>query len=413
MTPSRILTPAGLAGCAVLILASPARAAEPPAPAKTHVLFMGADLEVQRDKKFYRVEDVVGSELKIRVGRKEVLVPTRNRSTSLKVGHALKLAGTSVKLDDLQGGPAYTTANDPTRKAIAASGSAGGAAALQDLAQGQMVMTATAEAHAADLASRYAAIPEARDAAISAADRMKIELREAELAAASASQSLMYSTQNSAAAHEDRRQGELAEGNYDAMEVSFKVSSPVELDDPHLVVLFKFQARDAKPGEEGMVIHAQSLDPIGPKPRFVRVRQAGLPRGFKFLDCEVHIFNRGIEVATDASSKRLELTREEARQYVVIEHLGAHKGATVPAAAVAGTLAPGRLKELSVDQLNRLYYAKVGADGALLGLFADEACSLQVEDAATIALASDVLYKPALHEGRPVAGVARLRLGAL
>jgi hypothetical protein len=413
MTPFRIRASACLAGCAVFLVAPPVRSAEAPASTKAHVLFMGADLEVQRDKKYYRVEDVVGSELKIRVGSKEVLVPTRGRTTGLKVGHALKLAAASVKLDDLRSGPAYTTANDPARKAIAASGSAGGAAALQDLAQGQMVMMATAEAHAANLASIYANNPEAREEAQAAADRMRVDLREAELAAAAASQSVMYSSQNSAAAHADRMQGERAEGDHDAMEVSFKVSSPTELDDPHLLVLFRFQARDARPGDEGMVIHAQSLDPIGPKPRYVRVRQAGLPRGFKYLDCEVHIFNRGLEVATDASSKRLELTREEARQYVVIEHVGANKGATVPAAAVAGTLAPGRLKELTVDQLNRLCFAKVGADGALLGLYADEACTLQVEDAATLAIAGDVLFKPALVRGQPVAGVARLRFGGL
>jgi hypothetical protein len=409
MTPSRILAPACLAGCAAFVFASPARSAEAPPSAKTHVLFMGADLEVQREKKFYRVEDVVGSELKIRVGRKEVLVPTRNRSTSLKVGHALKLAGASVKLDDLQAGPAYTTANDPTRKAIAASGSAGGAAALQDLAQGQVMLAAAASAHADRVEEANKGIPEAKEAA----DRMRIELREAEIKAATVSHEATYDRVNHPATHADQRQGELAEGNYDAMEVAFRISSPVELDDPHMVVLFKFQDRDAKPGDEGMVIHVQSLEPVGPRPKYVRVRQAGLPRGFKFLDCEVHIFNRGIEVATDASSKRLELTREEARQYVVIEHLGANKGATVPAAAVAGTVAPGRLKELNADQLNRICYAKIGADGALLGLFTDEGCTLQIEDAAALAVARDVLFKPALERGQPVAGVARLRLGAL
>jgi hypothetical protein len=409
MTPSRILTPACLAGCAALVFASPVRSAETSPSAKTHVLFMGADLEVQREKKFYRVEDVVGSDLKIRIGRKEVLVPTRNRSTSLKVGHALKLAGASVKLDDLQAGPAYTTASDPTRKAMAASGSAGGAAALQDLAQGQVMLAATASAHADRVEAANQGIPEAK----AAAEQMRIELREAEIKAGVAAHQSVYDGLNNPATHADQRQGELAEGNYDAMEVAFRISSPVELDDPHMVVLFKFQARDAKPGDEGMVIHAQSLEPVGPKPKYVRVRQAGLPRGFKYLDCEVHVFNRGVEVATDVSSKRLELTREEARQYVVIEHLGANKGATVPASAVAGTLMPGRLKALTVDQLNRVYFAKVGVDGALLGLYADEACSLQVEDAATVAIAGDVLYKPALDRGRPVAGVARLRLGAL
>src|SRR5688572_30628316 len=88
-------------------------------PSATYVLFMDADLAVSREKKFHRVEDVVGSEFKITIGKKEFFVRTRNRSTDLKVSHALKLSGASVTLVELESGPTYTTANDPARKFIA------------------------------------------------------------------------------------------------------------------------------------------------------------------------------------------------------------------------------------------------------------------------------------------------------
>ena len=224
---------------------------------------------------------------------------------------------------------------------------------------------------------------------------------------------MQYSSQYNTGQYVDQMHRELAEGNYDAMEVSFKISSPVELDDPHMVILFKFQERDAKPGTEGMLIHAEALDPVGPKPKYIRIRKAGLPRGFKYLDCEVHIFNRGEEVATNASSKRVELTREEAQQYLLIEHLGANKDATVPAAPVPGTLASTRLKELNLDQLNRTYYAKIASDGAVLGLFADESCNLKIDNDATLAVVSEVFFTPALVKGKPVEGVARVRLGEI
>lgn len=396
---------------AVAVLPAGSQPGAPSAPLvpKTHVLFMGAELQVQREKKYHRVEDVVGSELKIRIGRREILMPTRHRSTNLRVGHALKLAGVTVTLDELQSGPGYTPANDPTRKAIAAAGAAGGAAAVQDLEQGQMLQVATAAAHADRVEAANPGIPDAR----AAAERMRIELREAEIRSGSAGHLARYERLNDPAAHADRRQGELAEGNFDAMEVSFKVASPVELDDPHVVVLFKFQPRDAKPGDEGMVIHAQSLDPLGPKPRFVRVRQGGLPHGFRFLDCEVHLFNRGAEVATNVSSRRVELTREEARQYVVIEHLGANRDATVPAAVVAGTLPPGRLKTLTTDQVNRICYARIGPDGHLLGVFADASCRQQLADTALEATLAEMLFRPALRAGRAIEGVARVRLAEI
>lgn len=401
------------AGLATAIALPPAHGAQAPAAQpKTHVLFMGADLAVQREKKFYRVEDVVGSELKIKVGRKEVFVPTRNRSTSLKVDHSLKLAGASVKLDELFSGPAYTPANDPVRKMIAASGAAGGAAAVRDLAYGRMIAAEIGLASATNTLANTSESSASRSAVEAAYQAAGAEY-EAGTRQAESGNDFQFSSQYDTAAYANKAKLEEAEGNYDAMEVSFKVSSPVELDDPHMVVLFKFQERDAKPGDEGMVIHAQSLEPIGPKPKYVRVRQGGLPRGFKYLDCEVHIFNRGEEVATNASSKRVELTREEARQYLLIEHLGANKGTTVPASAVRGTVPPTRLRELSLDQLNRTYYAKVGVDGVVLGLYADEACSLQLDDPVTVSIVGEVFFKPALYQGKPVPGVAKVRLGEI
>lgn len=400
-----------VAAACPLVFAAPAAGEKKPEPAKPYVLFMGADLSVQRDKKFHRVEDVVGSELKIRIGKKEFFVPTRNRNTALKVSNSLKLTAASAQLDGLEAGPAYTPANDPKHKFNRESGAAGGAAAVQDLAYGQMInmnLNASQAALSAEGATgttgamaqaNIAASQSAANAALQTAGEMSAVMQH----------SAQYNTGNYA----DQMQKELAEGNYDAMEVSFKISSPVELDDPHMVILFKFQEREAKPGTEGMLIHVEAIDPIGPKPKYIRVRKGGLPRGFKYLDCEVHIFNNGEEVATNASSKRVELTREEAQQYLIIEHLGANKDATVPAAAVPGTVPAERFKALSLDQQNRTYYAKVGPDGAVLGLYADESCNLKIDNDSTLAIVNEVFFKPALVKGKPVEGVARVRLGEI
>jgi hypothetical protein len=378
-------------------------------PEKTHVLFMGTDLSVPRDKKYYRVEDVVGSEFKIKIGRKEFFVPTRNRATDLKVSHSLKLSGASVTLDDLQSGPGYTPGNDPVRKMIAASGAAGGAAAAQDVAQSRLVQVTTEAGIAAESAERSPWSQEAR----LQAEQLKDDQAATERRSAVIGHMLVHDSQNNAAFHADQMQGELAEGNYDAMEVSFKISSPVELEDPHMVVLFKFQLPEAKPGEEGMVIHAKALDPIGPKPKYIRVREGGLPRGFKFLDCTVHIYDRGGEVATNVSSKRVDLSRDEARQYLVIEHVGANRGATVPAAVVPGTLPAHRRQEFTIDQLNRICYAKISPDGIPLGVYVDESCQQELPDANTRSAIADLFFKPALEKGRPVEGVTRLSLGAI
>ena len=178
-----------------------------------------------------------------------------------------------------------------------------------------------------------------------------------------------------------------------------------------MVVLFKFLERGAKPGNEGLLIYAKALDPIGPKPRYIRVLEGGLPVGFKFVDCQVHVYNRGQEVATNVSPKRVDLSRDEARLYLLMDYLGANKGATVPASAVRGTLPRPSRAGLSLDQINRTAYVKVSKDGQVLGVYQDEACQLALEDARYVNALGEVFYNPALYQGKPVEGVARLRLG--
>jgi hypothetical protein len=382
-------------------------AAENPRPAKSHVLFMGADLAVEREKKYYRVADVVGSELKIRIGQKEFFVPTRQRQTGLKVDYGLKLTDAMAQIDGLQSGPAYTPGNDPRLKFDRESGAAGGAAAVQDLAYGQM-LSASLSAGFSSAAAANSPRPETEAAAAAAQTRLEDSMRQLDRTS-----QMRWDSQNNTGRSAEQMELALAEGNYDAMDVSFKVSAPVELDDPYMVVLFRFLERDAKPGQEGMLIHAKALDPIGRRPHYVRVVEGGLPMGFKFVDCQVHIYNHGQEVATNVSPKRVELTHDEARQYILIDYLGSNKGANLPAGVAPGTLPRARRAELSLDQLNRIFYVKVSPDGLMLGAFQDEACHDPLTDAGTLAALGDVFFKPALAQGKPAEGVARVRLGEI
>jgi len=408
--PGLLLLPLGVS-------AAETAAAKKPEEPKSHVLFMGADLSVQREKKFYRVENVVGSEFMIRVNKKEVFIPTRLRSTEIKVGHDLKLTGAVVQLDGWQSGPGYTPANDPNLKFQRESGAAGGAAAVQDLAYGKMVSAELSNsfAQAAVIAAgdgdpfRQASGDPGSEGALAAAARAYANLEVSRAQLDGSSQMMMQDRYNTGT-HADTLAKELAEGNYDAVEASFKISSPIELNDPYMVLMFKILERDAKPGSEGMLIYAKTLDPITTKPHYIRVREGGLPRGFKFVECQIHIYNRGREVATNVSPKRVDLTRDEARQYILMEHLGANKGVTVPAMPTAGGLRPGDRERLTNEQLIRTSYVKVSPEGTLVAAFADEACTIQLDDGSMTAVLGEVFYKPALVNGKPVEGVARVRL---
>lgn len=372
----------------------------PPPP--SHVLFMGADLSVLRSNKLYQVKDVTGSALSIRVDGEEVFVSTTRGPINLHVDADLKLSDLSVQLDELKAGAGYSYANDPMRK-------------LEEANRNNLVMADQRDIADAGVSGAEANLRAVTENASHYTDSARAQ-REigAAMVHVQASNQLMSGTNiavgsNMSSLSAGAHRMAVNEGNFDAMEVSFKASSPVELERPYVVILFRFHDPAAKSDVNGLVIHAQALDPIDAKPRYVRVLRGGLPLGFKFVDCSVHIYNRGREAATNQSEMRAELTRSDAQKYLVGTHLGAHKKATLPAAAVPGTLPDAIRERLSLDQLTRYVYAKVSSDGTMRGIFSDAECTVPLENAGTVAALGEIFYVPALQGGKPVDGVARVR----
>src|SRR5690606_11046771 len=77
-------------------------------------------------------------------------------------------------------------------------------------------------------------------------------------------------------------------------------------------------------------------------PRKVRILQAGLPAGFELIDTDIYLFNRGEEIATNLSERRIDLTLEEVRQYLMLDHVANHRNETLPARPV-WSIAPAGL----------------------------------------------------------------------
>lgn len=395
----------------VTLAAGEEPAAGGPSPAPGQVLFMGTDLMLQYEKNLYRVEDVEGSAFRIKIDGKDVYVPTQRRSIGLHVDADLKLAGLSVQLDEMKAAEGYTYGNNPLRK-------------LEEANRNQMVMQDQQDYAKAGIEHSQANLEAVKEnighydySRPGMKERAQQELATATAQVESSQHFSDYTTissgsDSSSIAAGAQRMAE-AKGQYDAMEVSFKISSPVELKQPYMVILYRFHDPAAKPGVNGLAIHAQALEPIDSRPRYVHVLRGGLPIGFKYVDSEVHIYNRGQEVATNLSGKRVELTRAEAQQYLVMNHVGAHKGATLPPAAVAGTLSLTRRESLTTAQLTRTVYVKVGSDGTLLGAFKDRDCQSPVADAGLKAALDEVFFAPALKDGKAVDGVARMRLAEL
>lgn len=393
--------------CAVLPAIAPAFAAAPaaaPQP-KTHTLFMGADFDVEQHENYYRVVDVSGTAFVVKVKGEPVRIPTENEKLNLRVQQSLKLTTAFATIGDLKSDRAYTPATDPGRKWANR-----GSMPNIDQAQGQMVQAqglqnyVQAQANGNPSGFSRAAFAAEVPALTAAANSATANFNSASVEA----RGDMYNRGQLTA----EMQAELAKGLFDAVEVTFDVSSATPLQEPYVI----FVAQYHDPGDARNTAHnwiyARALDPIDAVPHKVHILQGGFPAGFELEKLQVHLYNRGRELATNVADKRVPLTYEEAFTYLTIEYLGTHKGASLPATPALARVTDETRSRLG-EQFTRTYYVKVSKDGRPQEAYLDESCSQKVDDPYLTSVIDDIRFNPALEKGQPVAGVARLRLDAL
>jgi len=392
---------------ACLALAASVPAAVPDganAGSKTYTLFMGADLDVQLNKVDHRVRDVSGGSFLINVDGKELLVPMYEGTVNLRVAHSLKLTEASATIARLKSERAYTSANDPTKKFM-----------REQPGSNAQATVARADGAYLVISNLAAAGGSASGGGASGPGGMPVASAEVQAArsAADSAGTAMFAEGNNIGNYVSKMQGELAQELFDAMEVSFEVSAEEPLKNPYVVIVARFHERDAKSGQSKNWIFAKALNPIDHTPRKVQLKQGGFPPGFEMEDVKVHLYDRGQELATNVADKRVELTRDEAFQYVVMDYVSSHKGASAPATLAMGRLPADWRTRLGAGQLTQFFYVKVSKDGLPLEAYVDQSCSQKVDDPYLQSVIREIRFKPALEKGRPIEGVALLRFGDL
>jgi len=406
-TPTRICHPAVLSGSFLFLLvffvvAASRSAAAPDANAtepKTHTLFMGADFDLQVNGDFCRVQDVAGESFVVRAKGGERPITMGKGTLNIKVQDSLKLTEASATIAKLKGERAYTPANDPTKKFMNQQPGSN-SEAMAGMATGSVV-DATPGLGAASQATGLGSHPEAVAAARAAVNSQ----------ASASLNSQSFSEANNIGNYVGQMQRELALELFDAMDVTFAVSSEKPLTRPYVVIVARYHEKDATPGKVRNWIFAKALAPIGSKPQKVHILQGGFPLGFVIEDFKLHLFDRGQELATNVADKRVELTYSDAFRYFLFDYISGHKGASLPAAPVMGQLPEGWHTRLTPDQLTQSFFVKVSKDGMPLGAYADEACSQSVTDPYLQSVVKEIRFAPTLDKGKAVAGTTKLRLG--
>jgi len=197
------------------------------------------------------------------------------------------------------------------------------------------------------------------------------------------------------------------------MDIEFSISSPKPLYHPYVVTMTRFHAKNSKPGLVQNLVYAKSLDPIHSQISHVHFSEEGFPFNYDLIDFQIHIYDGGREVATNLAQDRVELTRDEAFEYVKSEYIGAHPHATLPAVAVMGSLPSDLPVKLNSGKYDETFFVRVDKDGLSRQAFADEACTKPLNDPYLDSVVARVRFKPALADGRPVDGVTSLNLNKL
>lgn len=376
----------------VAFAAAPASVSSPDvAKEKTHSLFMGVDVSVEKDKTYHRVRDVSGKSWVINVAGRPEFIPTERSSLNLKVEHALKLTEASATLDNLKTERAYTPANDPQSRSLSTQVQMAAFATEGAMAGERQLMQAQTDAAFREAAILNGSAPIGPPPDI---DGITDKLMKAEDAAASELTRRQF--------HENIAREQAKAENYDAITIEFDVSSKKTLANPYLIVVAQFHDKREAPGTARNWIYAQSLDPIEATPRKVSLLRGGFPPGYELQKVEMHLYDRGREVATNVSPKRVPLTRDEAFQYLVVEHISAHKGETTPAMPAMAKLPTDLSTRLASGQGQKVYYVNVSKDGYVTDAYEDADYSKAVQDPFFASAVKQIWFKPALEKGKPV-----------
>lgn len=359
---------------------------------KAYTLFQGANISVSVDKTIYPVRDVNGSSWVVDKDGQQRVVSASWGQIDLKIVPSMKLTEASAMIAGFKRAPSYTFANDPSVRMTrglneAANVNAGyQAAASQANAINPLTVSTSAAGGTHPGGSDIMAQDTAGDAGQSA--------------------------EAGAAASVDLQAKQVAAG-YDAMSVEFEISSPKPLEDPYIVTMTRFHPRGSEPGTVQSLVYAKALDPLGPTPTKVHFSEEGFPFDYEVIDFQLHLYNAGIEVATNIADKRTVMTPDQAFEYVKSSYIEAHKSDTMHAVPVMGELPPDLGSRIAAGGYADTIYVKVSKDGLADEAFADIACSKRIEDPYLESVVRSIRFKPALADGKPVDGVASLNLGRM
>ncbi|MFA5263767.1 MAG: hypothetical protein WC378_08055 [Opitutaceae bacterium] len=356
---------------ALIVFALAGLRAAPEAPgaeSKDYSLFVGLDVSFKHDSVDYPLQQVSGSEIRL-IRDKETLGLPIGSIRNFQLARNLKLSPYKIAVGSLQTKRTYSPAGNP------------------------MQLWARAELLMADMQD----IPKARDMTADTSGIPKSNNKgTVSDAAATGISSLMAKE-------------EYDKNLFDALEISFDVTSDQQIDKPYVVAVTEFRD-ESKPRAVSRSIIIRSLYPIFPgRTQTVSLEQNGFPKAFTPIKTSVHVYSSGRELASNLSGNLIPLTRMQACEYLIMQFLTANKGKTLPPSPALTPVPRDIRARLDASTLGKPIFVKVNKYGIVESAFRDETAKEKVDPYIDSVLAN-FHFTPALDKGFPVPGTTTVRL---
>ncbi|GAB5561521.1 MAG: hypothetical protein SynsKO_31680 [Synoicihabitans sp.] len=211
------------------------------------------------------------------------------------------------------------------------------------------------------------------------------------------------------------RSGQIADGTFyadrisgkakvepNALKISATLSSPVLITDAYLA----FVTRTSAP-EEGYTdsVFFHHVGDLGTEPREIEFYQEGFPEGFHLKTINIHLFKNGREIVSNVSPKQFPLSRRELHEYVALERVSMHRGETIPAEPIWTIAPPALLASSDPRDFDFPVVVEVDEMGRVTAIDSKAVLPESVRS-----VVKDLVFKPALEAGEPVASQAEVSL---
>jgi hypothetical protein len=201
-----------------------------------------------------------------------------------------------------------------------------------------------------------------------------------------------------------------ANNGNNALDIACELSTPRVMHNTYALVITEFhEASDGKPSYD---VHIEPVGELGPKPRKVTLTQTGFPPGFIRGQVSLHLYSGSLELATNLSEGRVDLTADDAMRYLVLAYVTSHAKDSLAAAPLRIAVPADFKQRTSTADLDRTLYVTVDPMGRVQGLSAAPN-QLVAVDPYIDSTVRKFYYEPALREGKPVESVVEVQLAGL